>query len=72
MINIQPHLDQLEELKKQMDFYIEIMYITTFFRHSLIIEESLKSRLTLVEYIQNKLYDEVGIPADKLGKPQAK
>jgi len=42
MINVQPFLDRLEDLKLHMDFYIEVLYASQYFSGNQIIEESEK------------------------------
>lgn len=39
MINVQPFIERLEELKEHMDFYIEMLYASQYFKNCHIIEE---------------------------------
>lgn len=95
MINVQPYIDQLEELKDYMDFFIEALWIGRYYKDCHIIEETeqgkemiekmknskifplpmssgtdISKRLELVEHLKTQMYEYLGIPIEREGKPQ--
>lgn len=95
MINVQPFIDRLDKLKEEMDFFIEVLWLSRYYRDCIIVEETeqgkamidkiknskilplpmssgtdISKRLELVEYLKAQMYEYLGIPIEREGKPQ--
>jgi len=56
MINIQPYINELEELKERMDFFIEVLWTRRYFENFHIVEETKQGRNYIEEFNSSKIF----------------